>query len=163
MGIQTTIFNTIKEQLSLDENLRTYIDGIYEGFRKGGDAYIPKAARNYIVMEVMSAIEDYPNGGDAVVGIQKSLTMNIAVLGVITVIDKDNTDANGGALTTIDNQIGLLNMDEDIKNAIDNNVEIQKLGYSINATTRNFLFEDFPWRKTHIEIIIKRNFTKGQR
>lgn len=162
-GIEETIFNTIKTVLEKDATLSTYIENVYDGLKAQDDDFVPDTVRNYIVLEPLSAEEENAMGSDtlrASSGVYKSLKMTIGIVGVITAINSKQFSY----VTGWGKNKGIIDLDQDIKNAIDNSNDIQDLADgTINVSTQSFIFETFPKRKVVIALEIGRNFRKGGR
>jgi len=162
-GIEEIIFKTVKTALENDSSLSTYIEKIYDGIRGTDDDFVPDTVKNYIVMEPLSAEEENAQGNDgrlASAGVYKTLTMTIAIVGVITAI----ASRQFSYVTGWGKNKGILDLDRDIKNAIDNSDAVQKLADgTINISTPSFIFETWPKRKIVLNLTIKRNFRKGAR
>lgn len=163
MAIEQEIFLEVKKVLENDATLKNYIEEVYDGIREFDDAYVNGKVNNYIILEPLSCEETFPIGGEfynSSQGVPKTLTMVIGILGVITASGKKNYSY----ITGWGKNKGILDIDEDIKNALDNSDTVQALADGvINVTTNSFFFEDFPRRKVDISITIKRNFRKGAR
>jgi hypothetical protein len=162
MGIQQTIFSTIKTALENDSVLSNYVNVVYDGIRNFDESFVPDTVKNYIVMEPLNATEEFPNGRSTLInsGIEKVLTMEIGIIGVITAIKNDKFSF----VTDEGKNKGILGLDEDIKNALDNSSAVQSVvDGKIEVSTQSFIFETFPKRKVVINLTIERTFRKGER
>lgn len=164
MSIEQDIFKTIQNALENDSTLKNYVEKVYNGFRSYDDSFVGDNIKNYIILEPMAAEETYPSGGEnlpASYGVNKQLTISIGIIGVITAVNvNDYSYVTGWGKAK-----GILDLDEDIKNAIDNSTAIQSLSDAegMNITTNSFIFETFPKRKVVLTLTISRNFRKGAR
>ena len=162
MGIEQEIFSTVKTALEDNSVLKNYVKDVYDGIRGFEDEFVPDTVKNYIVLEPLSASETFPNDRSTLVdsGIQKVLTMKIGIIGVITAMKNDKFSF----VTDNGKDKGILGLDEDIKNALDDSTAVQEItDGKIELTTQSFIFETFPKRKVFQEITITRTFTKGDR
>jgi len=162
MGIEQTIFTTVKQALEQDSTLKNYVQKVYDGLRSFDDSFVPETIKNYIVLEPLSANETYPIGHGELPdqGIPKTVTIAIGIVGVITSIKHDNFSF----VTDEGKYKGILGIDEDIKNAIDNSNAVRALADGeVNITTQSFIFETFPKRKVVMELTLTRTFRKGAR
>jgi len=164
MAIEQDILTTIQTALEQSSTLKNYVEKIYLGVRANDDSFVGDNIKNYIILEPLSAEETYPSGGEnlpASYGVNKQLTIAIAIIGVVTAVNvNDYSYVTGWGKTK-----GILDLDEDIKNAIDNSNAIQSLSDAegVNITTNSFIFETFPKRKVIMTLTISRNFRKGER
>ena len=162
MGIEQQIFSTVKTALEDDSKLKNYIKAVYDGIRGFEDEFIPDTVKNYIVLEPLSATETFPNDRSTLMesGIQKVVTVLIGIIGVVTAMKNDNFSF----VTDNGKNKGILGLDEDIKNALDNSVAVQGIADGkIEITTQSFIFETFPKRKVMLQLTITRTFKKGDR
>jgi len=167
VGVEQDIFKSVKQALEDNATLQKYVNKVYDGLRSFDDAFVPQGIKNYIVLEPLSCEEVYPVGGetlDSVHEVPKQLRMTIGIVGVITAVA--NTDQSF-VLTNIgaENMPGILELDEDIKNALDSSSTVQALSDAqvLNVSTMSFIFETFPKRKVSINLTIYRNIGKGDR
>lgn len=164
MSIEQDIIETVQAELEANETLKNYVEKVYLGFRGNDDGFVGENIRNYIILEPMSAEETYPSGGEnlpASYGVNKQLTMSIGIIGVVTAVNVNDYSY----VTGWGKNKGILDLDEDIKNAIDNSNAIQSLSDAegLNITTNSFIFETFPKRKVVMTLTVSRNFRKGAR
>lgn len=164
MTIEKTIFNTVKEALENDNTLKDYVEKVFDGFRGYDDSFVGNNIKNYIILEPLSATEVYPSGGEDLpssYGVSKQVEMAIGIIGVVTAVDVNDYSYVAGWGKTK----GILDLDEDIKNAIDNSSAVSALSDAegLNITTDSFIFETFPKRKVVLTLTISRNFRKGAR
>lgn len=163
MSIEQDIFLEVKKVLEENATLKNYIEEVYDGIRDTDDNFVNDTVKNYIVLEPLSCEETNPAGAEfynSAQGVPKQLTFVIGILGVITASGKKNYSY----VTGWGKNKGILDLDEDIKNALDNSDTVQGLADGgINVSTNSFIFEDFPRRRVDISITITRNFRKGAR
>lgn len=162
MGIEQTIFSTVKTALEGDSTLSNYVQEIYDGIRSFDESFVPDTVKNYIILEPLSAKEEYPVGRSTLenAGVEKRVTLVIGIIGVITAMKNDKFSF----VKDEGKNKGILGLNEDIKNAIDNSTAVQNVtDGKVEISTQSFIFETFPKRKVILELTITRTFRKGAR
>lgn len=141
------IFLTLKVAFENATDLE-YIEKIYDRIGYNSQAY-----KSYIVIYPIECLEEYPIGGetsDIGYGIPLHLTMKIGILGVTHAGEDESYKS-------------ILKLDEDIKNALDKDNDVQSLSDTgvLNVVTQRFIFDEYPKLKTSLILTVKRTVDRS--